>query len=150
MLNLFRKKKKFKASCDLSGSLLEKESAYVLSTAQIISSKKFWDNKMTEPDTLTYTEAHFKNADPTARNIRGMIFKKYAHQDKAWIISDAQIHLFDIDESYAKRAADAWWDSEGQQLPEGMTTSLASMKTEDFESIKSYAVEEAGRKMVQI
>lgn len=150
MLNLFRKKKKFKASCDLSGDVLEKESAYVLSTAQIISSKKFWDNKMTEPETLTYTEAHFKSADPTARNIRGMIFKKYANEDKAWIVSDAHIHLFDVDEAYAKQLGNEWWDSEGQTLPDDLRKSLSELKNEELEAFKSYAVEEAGRRMVQL
>ncbi|MEQ9306790.1 MAG: hypothetical protein RJQ14_22940, partial [Marinoscillum sp.] len=82
MFNLFNKskKKKFRASCDLSGNVLDRESAYVLSTVQIISSQKFWDNIMTEPETLTYTEAHFKSGDQTAANIRNMIFKKYSNE----------------------------------------------------------------------
>jgi len=150
MFNLFAKKKKFKANCDLSGSSLEKESAYMVSTAQIISSQKFWDNIMTEPDTMSYTEAHFKNGDSTATNIRNMIFKKYAQQDKVWVISDAQIHLFDLDEATAKTVADQWWDSEGKEVPEDLKNSLSKMEAVEFEAIKQYAIYEAGRKLVQV
>lgn len=152
MFGLFNKKtkKKFKASCDLSGSLLDRESAYLLSTAQVISSKKFWDSKMTEPETMTYTEAHFKSGDQTATNIRNMIFKKYSAQDKAWVISDAHLHLFDIDESNAKELANQWWDSEGTEMPGEVSSSLTAMDDQEFENYKNYAVNEAGRRMVQL
>lgn len=99
---------------------------------------------------MTYTEAHFKSADPTAKNIRGMIFNKYAKEDKAWVVSDSQIHLFEIDEPYAKSVADVWWDSEGQTLPDELKSSLSDMDPNEFESIESYAVQEAGRNMVRI
>ncbi|MEQ8582097.1 MAG: hypothetical protein RIC30_12485 [Marinoscillum sp.] len=150
MFSLFSKKKKFKASCDLSGSPLERESAYLVSTAQIISSRKFWDNIMTEPDTMTYTEAYFKSGDQTATNIRGMIFKKYADKDRAWVISDSHLHLFDIDESAAKTVANEWWDSEGKEVPQELENSLAGLDESSFEEIKSYAVKEAGRRLVQV
>ncbi|MFY0607445.1 MAG: hypothetical protein JXR10_12060 [Cyclobacteriaceae bacterium] len=150
MFGLFSKKKKFKASCDLSGSPLEKESTYLVSTAQIISSKKFWDNKMTEPDTMTYTEAYFKNADQNATNIRGMIFNKYAAEDKIWVISDSQINLFDIDEKESKAYADQWWESEGTEVPSELQASLSDLGESTFESHKTYAIQEAGRKMVSL
>jgi hypothetical protein len=150
MFNLFSKKKKFKASCDLSGAPLEKESAYLVSTAQIIASKKFWDNIMTEPDTMTYTEAYFKTGDANATNIRGMIFNRYAGKDKHWIISDAHLHLFDIDEQTSKSIADQWWDSEGNEVPADFTQSLANMDQTTFGEFKSYAIEEAGRRMVTL
>ena len=152
MFNLFGKKakKKFKASCDLSGNILERESAYVLSTAQIISSKKFWDNKMTEPETMTYTEAHFKSGDQTAANIRNMIFKKYSAEDKVWVISDAHLHLFDVDETSAKEMANQWWDSQGQEVPHDVATSLSALDAGEFENYKNYAVNEAGRRMVHV
>lgn len=150
MFNLFSKKKKFKASCALSGRPLEKESAYMVSTAQIISSRKFWDNIMTEPETMTYTEAHFKRGDSTAANIRNMIFKKYAMEDKAWLISDAQIHLFELDENKAKTQADQWWESGGKEVPEELNQSLSKLDEQSFEAIKKYAVQEAGRQYVQV
>ena len=72
--NLFgKKKKKFRAQCELSKMPVEKESAYLVTTAQIISSKKFWDNVMTEPDTMSYTKAFFKSGDQVATNMRHMI-----------------------------------------------------------------------------
>ena len=40
--------------------------------------------------------------------MRKMIFNKYGATDKPWIISDAQVHLFDVDESKAKSLADEW------------------------------------------
>lgn len=151
MFNLFGKsKKRFKASCDLSGDVLERESAYLLSTAQVISSRKFWDSKMTEPETMTYTEAHFKSGDQTATNIRNMIFKKYSSEDKAWVISDAHLHLFDIDESVAKELANQWWDSEGKETPQGVENSLSGLQENEFDNYRNYAVNEAGKRMVQV
>jgi hypothetical protein len=151
MLNLFKKNKKkdFKAVCDLSRQPLEKASSYLLTTAELISSKKFWDNKMTEPDTMTYTVAHFKNSDPTAMNIRKMIFEKYSKEDKTWVISDSEIHLFDdVDLERSKKDADQWWENEGDYVPEGHEQSLQKLGNDTLEEIKSYAIMEAGRKQV--
>ena len=146
---LFGKKKKgFKAYCALSRQLLDKNSAYVVSTAEIISSKKFWDTKMTEPDTMTYTEAYFKTGDATATNIRGMIFNKYSAEDKAWLISDSQIHLFDIDHDEAKSLGDQWWESEGNVVPDAKSRSLHTLGEARIHELKEYAIMEAGRKHV--
>lgn len=147
---LTKKKNQFKAHCSLSKQPLEKESTYLVTTAQIISSTKFWDNVMTEPDTMSYTEAYFKTGDSTAANIRGMIFRKYSEVEKAWLISDSQIHLFDVDEQEAKELADQWWDSQGQQVPEISTTSLKHLGDEKFEEIKSYALTMAGKAQVPV
>lgn len=150
MFKFFTKKKKFTANCDLSRTPLDRESAYVLTTAQIISSRKFWDNIMTEPETMTYTEAHFRTGDKTAANIRNMIFKKYAGRDKAWVISDSQIHLFDVNLSQAKELANNWWDSQGHEIPEFVVSSISEMDDEEFEEIKKYAIQDAGRKQVKL
>ncbi len=151
MLNLFKKNKKkgFKAHCDLSRQPLDRASTYLLTTAEIISSKKFWDNKMTEPDTMTYTVAHFKTGDKTAMNIRKMIFEKYSKEDKHWAVSDSEIHLFDsVDQTVAKARGDEWWDNEGNySIPEN-GSSLASLGEENFEEIRTYAVMEAGKAQV--
>ncbi len=145
---LTKKKNQFKAQCSLSRQPLDRESSYLVTTAQIISSKKFWDNIMTEPDTMSYTEAYFKTGDTTAANIRGMIFKKYSAVEKAWIISDSQIHLFEVDEQQAKDLAVQWWDSEGTLLPEVSKTSLALLGDKKLADIKNYAIEEAGRSRI--
>ena len=44
-----KKKKQLKATCAISKEPVEKGYGYMLSTAEVISSKKFWDNIMTEP-----------------------------------------------------------------------------------------------------
>jgi hypothetical protein len=145
-----KRKKEFKAQCELSRQPLDKNSSYLVSTAEIISSRKFWDNKMTEPDTMSYTEAHFKSQDQTAGNIRKMIFEKFSKEDKPWIIADSQLHLFEIDEQTSKEMANQWWDSQGSFIPNGTNNSLEVMGKEKFEEIRTYAVDEAGRKMVAV
>lgn len=150
MINLFKKNKKkaFKAHCELSRQPLERASSYLITTAELISSKKFWDNKMTEPDTMTYTVAHFKSGDQTAMNIRKMIFEKYSREDKHWVVSDSEMHLFDqIDQDKAKERADKWWDSKGTYV-NGSANSLENLGPDVFEEIKSYAIMEAGRAQV--
>lgn len=150
MLGLFKKKKKkFTAQCSLSKMPVEKESAYLVTTAQIISSKKFWDNVMTEPDTMTYTQAFFKNGDEVAANMRQMIFNKFGAQDKTWIVADSEMHLFDIDKDKAKSLADEYFDKEGNFTPEESTNSLASLGEATIEELKTYATKEAGRKIVE-
>jgi hypothetical protein len=145
---LSKKKNQFKAQCSLSKQPLDKESSYLVTTAEIISSRKFWDNIMTEPDTMSYTEAYFKSGDSTAANIRNMIFKKYSQQEKAWVISDAQLHLFDVDQAQAKNLADQWWESQGAFVPEESLSSLSALGDSAFEEIKKYATTEAGRSHV--
>ena len=150
MLNLFKKnkKKEFKAVCELTRQPLEKESAYLLTAAEVISSKKFWDNKMTEPETLSYTVAHFKSQDPTASRIRQMIFEKYANE-KPWVVSDAALHLFDVDVDVAKQRANDWWESEGAKKTEETTHSLQKLG-DKLADLKKYAIQEAGRAFVTV
>ena len=150
MLNLFKKskKKEFKAVCELTRQPLDKESAYLLTAAEVISSKKFWDNKMTEPETLSYTVAHFKNQDPTASRIRQMIFEKYANE-KPWVVSDAALHLFDVDVQLAKQRAVTWWESEGSNKPAETSHSL-QLLGDKLGDLRRYAIQEAGRAFVTI
>lgn len=150
MFNLFSKKKKFKANCELSKMPVDRESAFALSTAQIISSRKFWDNVMTEPETINYTEAHFKTGDKTATHIRTMIFNKYASADKMWVVSDAQIHLFEVDHDESRDMAKQWWDSQGQNVPPHLTNSLSEMDASTFHELKEYAINDAGRTLVRV
>lgn len=117
----------------------------MLTTAEIVSSKKFWDHKMTEPDTMSYTISHFKNGDQTSTNMRKMIFQKYANEDKPWIVSDSQIHLFDIDEDLAKSRGDQYWDSKGEEVPAEVANSLDSLGKDAFEEYKAYAIMYAGK-----
>lgn len=146
---LFGKKKpEFKASCDLSKEPIEKGFGYLLTTSQVVSSKKFWDNIMTEPETMSYTISHFKNQDQTATQMRFMIFEKHSTVDRPWMVSDSYIHLFEVDKSKAKNEANLWWEQEGQYLPETAGNAKDTMAEGEFEKVKKYAVMEAGRERV--
>ena len=46
-----KKKKKPARACELEGSLLEFGEGYLLTSSQIIKSKRFWDNKMIASNT---------------------------------------------------------------------------------------------------
>ena len=146
MIQLFKKKKAFRATCEISNMQLDKESAYLLTAAEVVTSRKFWDKKMTEPDTMMYTEAHFKSGDTTALQIRRMIFEKYA-REKDWLVSDAEIHLFDVDRGKAKSRANTWWDHKGELSTEESANSLARLGNR-LDECRQYAVLEAGKKFV--
>jgi hypothetical protein len=147
--NLFGKKeKKSKAKCGLSSTLLEYGEGYQITTSQLVASKKFWDHKMLEPETLSYTTAHFKSNDPTATKMREMIFNKYALEEKPWLICESYIHLFDIDIDKAQEYAKQWWESHGEFTPPESGPAKKYMKNGSFEEIREYATMEAGAERV--
>src|SRR6187551_472688 len=120
-----KKKKEFKASCNITKEPLEKGFGYLLTTAQIVASKKYWDMVMTEPETLSYTVSHFKNQS-SGTQMRSMIFEKYSSVDKPWMISDSCINLFEaVDKSSAKENAKKWWANEGNFNPEKSGSAIA-------------------------
>jgi len=143
-----KKKKEFKASCDISKEPIEKGYGYLLTTAEIVTSKKFWDNIMTEPETMSYTISHFKNQDNTATQMRSMIFDKHSTVDKPWIVSDSYIHLFEVNKSEAREKANAWWENEGQYDLNNSGVAADVLENDEYEAIKRYAVMEAGRERV--
>jgi len=146
LLNTFfgKKKKEFKASCNITKEPIEPGYGYLLTTAQIVSSRKYWDMIMTEPETMSYTVSHFKNQS-SGTQMRSMIFEKYATVSKPWIISDSIINYFEVDKNAARDGAKRWWESEGQYIPDrtGPATEYLDMST--FEDLKNYAILEAGR-----
>ncbi len=147
--NIFGKKKKeFKAACTITKEPLEKGYGYLLTTAQVVSSKKYWDLIMTEPETMSYTVSHFRN-QASGTQMRSMIFEKYATIAKPWIVSDSVINYFDIDKQVARDGARKWWDSEGAYAPEqtGPATQFLDLMT--YENLKNYAILEAGRERVK-
>ena len=147
--SLFGKKKKsFKAQCDISKEPVEKGYGYLLTTAQIVSSKKFWDNIMTEPETMSYTVSHFKQKDEMATRMRQMIFEKHSMVEKPWIVSDSYIHLFEVDKSESRKNAQQWWENEGHFTPAKTGPAADTLEESDYKSIKHYAVMEAGRERV--
>ena len=143
-----KKEKKPKAKCNLSDTLLEFGEGYQLTTSQIVASRKFWDHKMLEPETLSYTTAHFKNNDPTATKMREMIFNKYAMEEKPWLICESYIHLFEVDKGQAQEYAKEWWTSGGQFSPPNSGSAKAIMGSTAFEEIREYATMVAGGERV--
>lgn len=142
-----KKKKEFRASCKITKEPLEKGYGYLLTTSQIVSSKKYWDLVMTEPETLSYTVSHFKN-QTTGTQMRSMIFEKYASIDKPWIISDSVINYFEVDKSTAKENAKKWWELEGNYQPSNTGSAGNTLDPHTFQTWKNYAILEAGRERV--
>ncbi len=142
-----KKKKEFRASCRITKEPLEKGYGYLLTTSQIVSSKKYWDLVMTEPETLSYTVSHFKN-QATGTQMRSMIFEKYASVDRPWIISDSVINYFEVDKNTAKENAKKWWELEGNFVPNNTGAAGATLDPMTFQTWKNYAILEAGRERV--
>ncbi|MBL7841851.1 MAG: hypothetical protein JNJ75_17020 [Cyclobacteriaceae bacterium] len=141
------KKKELKAKCPITKENIEHGFGYMLTTSQIVSSKKFWDMVMTEPETLSYTVSHFKNQQ-SGTQMRSLIFEKHSSVDKAWMISDSCINLFDVDKAEARADAKRWWESEGLYTPSEAGKAEEKMESSIFNAFKEYAVLEAGRNRV--
>jgi hypothetical protein len=143
-----KKKKELKASCKITKEPIEKGFGYMLTTAQIVTSKKYWDMIMTEPETLSYTVNHFKN-QASGTQMRSMIFEKYATVAKPWLISDSIINFFDVDKKAAKENAKKWWESEGTFSPEEAGSASDKLDETTYKTWKDYAILEAGRDKVK-
>jgi hypothetical protein len=142
-----KKKKEFKASCTITREPLEPGFGYLLTTAQVVASRKYWDLVMTEPETMSYTVSHFKNQS-SGTQMRSMIFEKYATVAKPWIVSDSVINYFEVDKKTAREGAQKWWESEGNYVPDQTGPATAHLDSPTFESLKNYAILEAGRDRV--
>lgn len=143
-----KKKKELKASCNITKEPIERGYGYMLTTAQIVTSKKYWDMIMTEPETLSYTVSHFKN-QASGTQMRSMIFEKYATVAKAWLVSDSIINYFDVDKNQAKENAKKWWESEGNYSIEGTGPASDKLDADTYKNWKDYAILEAGRERVK-
>lgn len=139
-----KKKKKPAKSCDLEGSLLEFGEGYLLTSAQIIKSKRFWDNKMIEPETLAYSKAHFQRNDDMGTKMRTMIFQKYSSKEKPWLIGDGQVSQFEVNKDEARDFARQWWDSNFQFALPNVGSAETTMDASEFEEWKEYAIMKAG------
>lgn len=142
---VFKKKaKKATASCSICKAHMEEGEGFLLSTAQVVSSKAYWDHKMVEPETMAYTHAHFKSKDEHATKMRGIIFQKTAEKDQSWLTCESCIRHFDVDEAEAKEYAKEWWiKRDSFALPNG-GAAQSTLETETFEDVKNYATMEAG------
>jgi hypothetical protein len=144
-----KKKKEFKAQCQITKEPIEKGYGYLLTTAQIVASEKYWDMIMTEPETMSYTLSHFKNQS-SGTQMRSMIFEKYATVEKAWIISDSIINYFEVDKSEARENAKKWWEAEGNFTPSDIGAAAKVLDKSIFTKFKEYAILEAGRERVAL
>jgi hypothetical protein len=141
------KKKELKARCPITKESIEAGFGYMLTTSQIVSSKKYWDMVMTEPETMSYSVSHFKNQE-SGTQMRNLIFEKYSSIDKAWMVSDSCINLFDVDKSNARAYAKKWWETEGSFSPNEAGTAIERLDSAIYQALKDYAVLEAGRSRI--
>jgi hypothetical protein len=141
------KKKELKARCPITKESIEAGYGYMLTTSQIVSSKKYWDMVMTEPETMSYTVSHFKNQE-SGTQMRSLIFEKYSSVDKPWMVSDSCINLFEVDKANARAYAKKWWDTEGSFSPIDAGKAIEKLDPESYQTLKDYAVLEAGRNRV--
>jgi hypothetical protein len=78
-----------------------------------------------------------------------MIFEKYSSVDKPWMISDSCINLFEqIDRNSAREDARRWWANDGSYNPDNCGPALAALDPETYQSLRDYAVLEAGRSRI--
>lgn len=145
---LGKKKPEVKAKCPITKEQIETGFGYLLTTAQVIASRKYWDMIMTEPETLSYSVSHFKNQESGTR-MRSLIFEKYSSIGKPWMISDSCINLFEnIDRTSARENAKKWWESAGNFTPDNSGPALQALEPNTYQVLKDYAVLEAGRTRV--
>ncbi len=145
---LGKKKKSKKAQCPITKEAIDEGFGYMLTTSQVVSSKKYWDMVMTEPETMSYTMSHFKNQESGTR-MRSLIFEKYSSIEGAWVVSDSCISLFEeINKEKAKEEAKKWWQTEGSYSPSNVGKALEQLDPKEYECFKEYAILEAGRNRI--
>jgi hypothetical protein len=149
--SLFAKKKPaLKAQCPITKESIEAGFGYMLTTSQVVVSKKYWDMVMTEPETMSYTISHFKNQS-NGTHMRTMIFEKHSTYQKPWMVSDSCISLFDgVDKNQARERAKQWWESHGDFIPDQSGAAIQVLDNTTFNNWKDYAVLEAGRNRVRL
>lgn len=138
-----------KCACQISGEPLLEPEGYIITTEQLISSRRFWDKRMTDSDTLSYTLQHFREHDQRATSVRKKVFEKYCKEQGFLLVSPNVIDNFDLDKVRSKALAEMWWKLPYQQFLEQYRYELQSLPKDDFEKYKAYAIIYAGKKFVQ-
>lgn len=147
---LGKKKPEVKARCPITKEQIESGFGYLLTTSQVVASKKYWDMIMTEPETLSYSVSHFKNQE-SGTKMRSLIFEKYSSVEKPWMISDSCINLFEhIDRKTAREAAKKWWETAGNFTPDNAGPAVNTLDPNAYNTWKDYAVLEAGRSRIEL
>jgi hypothetical protein len=139
-----KKKKEIRAICPITKEPIEKGFGYLLTTAEVVCSKRFWDMVMTEPETLAYTQQHFSN-NSNGTQMRSLIFEKKATVMHPWIVSDSIISIFDVDKQEARDRVKKWWESQGSYSPDNVGPAAEKLDGKAFTDWKNYAILEAGR-----
>ncbi len=151
LFNVFKKdKKKKKASkCAITGTILHYGEGSLLTTSQVISSERFWESIMTEPEAMAYTINHFKNGDKSATQMRSIIFEKYADRNDPWIVSEDCVQTYGINNAEQSREyAMQWWESEGSFRPPKSGTAKNELSSDSFTRAREYAILKAGESRV--
>ena len=148
LLSIFKSKKKRTAICALTNTPLQEGEGRLVTTAEVIVSKKFWESIMTEPEAMAYTINYFKKNDANAIMMRNAIFSKYADRAEPWIVSEDCLQTYGIVTSLNGAEVKDWWSSEGQYRPEKSGKAIEVLSQEEFEQAKQYAITEAGRSRV--
>lgn len=140
-----KEKKTPTCSCKICKTLLEEGEGHVLVSAQVISSKKYWDNVMIEPETKSYTIAHFEKQDSSATQMRNMIFLRSANFANPWTICDTCVKMFEVDYDSTQANAQEWWNTEQAFRPDNCGKAEENLASETYEDYQKYAVMEAGK-----
>jgi len=151
LFSVFKKdKRKKKASkCAITGSIIHYGEGILLTTSQVVSSERFWESIMTEPEAMAYTINHFKNNDKSATQMRSIIFEKYADRDDPWIVSEDCLTTYGIeDNGDSRQYAVQWWESEGEFAPPLSGSAKKILPEDSFEKVKQYAIWKAGESRV--
>ena len=149
ILQLFKPKKKQKAVCALTGTTLEEGEGRLVTTAEVVVSKKFWESVMTEPEAMAYTINYFKKQDDNAAMMRQAIFSKYAERADPWIISEDCLQTYGIQTSLNGQAVQDWWESQGEFKPANSGKAIDVLSEEEYNQARRYAVTEAGKNRVE-
>lgn len=146
--NPFKKKKKPGAQCNICKSGMEYEEGNILTSSQIVTSNSFWDKLMVEPETISYTKAHFESSDAMATKMRHMIFNKYSEKDQAWIVCDYCVEMFDVEKEQVKEHARKWWETDKTFRPPACGKASEQMNEQEYKAVKTYAVMHAGARFL--
>ena len=150
ILNIFKSKKKRTAKCALTGTILTEGEGRVITTSEVIVSKKFWESIMTEPEAMAYTINYFKNKDVNATMMRNAIFSKYADKAEPWIVSEDCLRTYGIETALNGSEVANWWNSQGAYKPINSGKAIDVLSAEEFDNAKKYAITEAGRSRVDL
>jgi hypothetical protein len=140
-----RKAEPRRCVCQTTGEPLSEQDGYIITTSQLIASKKFWDMRMTDSDTLSYTLQHFRDRDQSATSIRRRVFEKYASEPGFLIVSSKVIGLFDVDQSRARKLAQVWWKVAQCDFLDQFGHEIQPLTVDEFEKYRAYAIIYAGK-----